>query len=158
MPATVTLTSTTLAEGVSNGDTRVRLTSVSGVTPGLRLYVGGFGAPGELMRVDRLDVSPWVVVTRGVDGSRASTHSTGETVYIGRADQFYGVPPFGRPNGAVPVSPYIDAVAGKVYFAQGDTQPSATAVRWWQEQTTVRVPGPLGAPSSTTTLDPTSST
>jgi hypothetical protein len=158
MPASVTLSSTTLAQGVSSGDSRVKLTSVSGVVPGLRLYVGGFGAPGELMRVDRLDVSPWVVVTRGVDGSKAGPHSTGETVYIGRADQFYSVPPFGRPEGAVPVSPYIDIVAGKVYYAQGDTQPSATAVRWWQEMTTVRVPGVLGAPSSSVTLDPTSST
>lgn len=154
MPATVTLSSTTLAEGCDMGQTRIKVTSTTGMVQGLRIYVGGPG--GELMKIQRLDVSPWVIVTRGVDGSKASPHSSGETIYIGRGDQFYNVPPVGRPDAAIAVSPYIDVVAGLIYFAQGDNQPSATAVRWWQVQTNTRTTQPLGV--QTTTLDPTSST
>jgi hypothetical protein len=148
---TTTLATTALSVGVNASDTRIKVDSTSGMNRDTRLYF-----PGELMQVIRLDVSPWVIVRRGVDGTTACPHSTAETIYIGRADQFYQGPPVGRPEGAVLVSPYIDVIGNKVYFAQGDTTPSGTAVRWWQEQTTTRVIGPLG--STTTTLNPTSST
>ena len=151
MPATVTLSTITLAEGCDASAGRIKVSSTSGLTYGLRLYVGG-----ELMNVLRIDVSPWVVVARGVDGSRAAAHPSGDTVYIGRADQFYAVPPFGRPDAAILVSPYIDVVAGNIYFAQGDVNPTASANRWWQIQTNTRTSGPLGV--VTTTLDPASST
>jgi len=151
MPATVTLATTTLAEGVDDHTNRVKLTATAGVLSGLRLYLDG-----ELATVLRLDVDPWVIVTRGVDGSNAMSHAAGATVYIGRADQFYASPPEGRPPAAVLVSPYIDIVAGKVYFAQGDASPTASAPRWWQQQTAVYSVGALGV--RTTTLDPTSST
>lgn len=156
MPATATLTSTTLAQAVNASDLRIKLASTSGVYPGLSLYISAISGSGELVRVVRLEPDPWVTVTRGVDGSKAQGHSAGETVYIGRADQFYCCPPMGRPDAAIPVSPYIDVQAGRVYFAQGDTTPSATADRWWSEQTNTRTSGPLGV--RTTTLDPTSST
>lgn len=152
MPALATLSTTTFAEGVDNKSDRIRVASTSGMVPGIRLY-----ANGELMTVLRIDVDPWVVVTRGVDSTSATPHSSGETIYVGRADQFYSSPPVGRPPSPVLVSPYIDAVAGKVYFAQGDNQPSATAVRWWQEQTTTYTPGSLGGPA-TRALSPTTST
>lgn len=152
MPATVTLASTTLAATVpDSGTTRIKLTSTAGVYGGQCLYMDG-----ELMGVVRIDVDPWVIVSRGIAGSKASPHSSGVVVYIGRADQFYAVPPVGRPDGSVLVSPYIDAMAGIVYFAQGDTTPSGTAVRWWTAQTNTRTSGPLGV--TTSTLDPTSST
>lgn len=156
MPATVTLTSTTLAEGCDAATTRVKVASTSGIVPGLRLFVGGSGNDGELMKVQRLDVDPWLIVARGVDGSRAQPHVSGDTAYVGRGDQFYCCPPMGRPDAAIPVSPYIDVVCGRIYFAQGDTQPSATANRWWQEQTNTRTLLPLGI--RTVTPDPTSST
>lgn len=150
MPATVTLTSTTMAAAVDRSNGRIKVTSTSGMTPGVRLYVNG-----ELMTVIRLEPDPWVSVIRGVDGSRASAHPAGDVVYIGRADQFYSQPPQGRPDAAIEVSPYIDVINGVVYFAQGDTTPSATADRWWAAQTNTRTLQPLGV--RTSTLDPTSS-
>lgn len=156
MPATVTLSSTTLAQAVNGSDIRIKLTSTTGVLPGLRLFISAIGGSGELVRVVKLEPDPWVTVARGVDGSKAQAHSAGDTVYIGRADQFYCCPPMGRPDAAIPVSPYIDVQAGRVYFAQGDTTPSTTADRWWSEVTNTRTSGPLGVRSST--LDPTSST
>jgi len=151
MPATVTLSTTTLAEGCDASASRIKVASTTGMLPNTRLYVGG-----ELMKVMRIEVDPWVIVARGVDASRAAAHPSGDTVYIGRADQFYAVPPFGRPDASVLVSPYIDVVAGNIYFAQGDVTPTATANRWWQIQTNTRTSGPLGVVTST--LDPTSST
>ena len=151
MPATTTLSTTTLATGCTDRDTRIQLASTSGVRPGLFLWFDG-----EAVEVRRIDVDPWIIVKRGVAGSMALPHSSGVPVYIARADQLYEGPPMGRPEGAVLVSPYIDVRAGKLYFAQGDTTPSGTAVRWWQEQTNTRVAGPLG--STTSTLNPTSST
>jgi hypothetical protein len=150
MPATVTLATTTLAEGVDASSGKVKLTSTSGVTPGTGLYIDG-----ELMKAISLDVDSWVHVKRG-ESSAAAPHPIGDTVYIGRMDQFYSGPPNGRPNAAVAVSPYIDVVNGKMYFAQGDTYPSTSANRWWQEVTTTYTSGPLGI--RTTTLDPSSST
>lgn len=149
MPATVTLSSTTLADGINDSATRISVASTSGLIPGLRLYI-----EGELLTVLRLDVDPWVFVTRGVDGTSSSAHSAGALAYIGRADQFYSGPPVGRPQNAIPVSPYIDVINGKVYFAQGDA--SATQSRWWQLQTSI--PGTTSLGVRTTTLDPTVST
>jgi hypothetical protein len=152
MPAFATLASTTLAEGCDGASTRIKLTSTTGLTGTVsRIWCGG-----ELMKFERVDISPWVIVRRGVDGSKASPHASGEAIYIGQADQFFYGPPAGRPDATVLVSPYIDVVNGNVYFAQGDTTPTATANRWWQIQTTTRTSGPLGV--QTSTLDPTSST
>lgn len=156
MPATVTLASTTLAEGCDASATRIKLTSTTGVFFGKCLFIAGQGRDGELVKVQRLDVATWVIVTRGVEGSRAQPHVSGDTVYIGDCGQFYAIPPMGRPDAAIPVSPYIDVVNGQIYFAQGDVVPSQTAVRWWQMQTFTRTTGPLGV--TTLTLDPTSST
>lgn len=152
MPATVTLATTTLSEAVDAASGRIKVASTAGLAYGTHLYIGG-----ELMKVMRLEVDPWVFVSRGVGSSRAAPHHAEETIYIGRADQFYSGPPVGSPDGAIAVSPYIDVENAKVYFAQGNPVTDAPGnVRWWQEQTLTRVAGPLG--SKTTTLDPTAST
>ena len=150
MPATVTLSTTTLSAAVSLLDDEVQLASTSGLFPGIRLFIDG-----ELMEVLRLGVSPNVKVRRGVDGSRSAAHVSGLTVYIGQAHQFYSHDPVGRPDAAVPVSPYINVLNGKVFLPQGDTVASATANRWWQEVTATYGVGALGV--RTTTYDPTTS-
>ena len=149
MPATVTLSTTTLSASVGAGDGQVRVASTSGLATDTRLFVGS-----ELMSVVSLGVDNWVNVLRGVDGSAAQHHDSGETIYIGRADQFYSSDPIGTPFVAIAVSPYINVVNGSVWFAQGDA--SEVAERWWQKQTATYGQGALGI--RTVTLDPTSST
>lgn len=150
MPATVTLSSTTLLEGIDDKATRIKVASTAGIVAGLRMY-----HDKELVAVIRLDVDPWVIVKRGADGTPSLPHGAGAQMFIGRADQFYQGPPRGRPQSAIEVSPYIDVVNGVIYFAQGDAVP-AGAPRYWQIQTTTLGVGPLGV--RTVTLDPTSST
>jgi hypothetical protein len=151
MPATVTLSTTTLAANVGASDNQIKLASTAGVTPGTRLWVDR-----ELMAVVSLGVDPWVNVSRGVDGTAGSPHNSAATVTIGQAYQFYSSDPVGRPNEAVPVSPYINVRNGTIWYAQGDAVPGDTATRWWQAVTTTYDTGPLGV--RTTTMDPTSST
>src|SRR5262245_44515917 len=118
MPATVTLTATTLAETVTPESSRFRLTSTSGVVPGKLMFLDG-----ELVRVTSFDIDTWVNVQRGMDGTRALPHVSLVPVYIGDADQFYSQDPVGRPPAAIPVSPHINVRNGAVWFAQGDTVP-----------------------------------
>jgi hypothetical protein len=151
MPATVTLSTTALQVSAEAGDRQVRVASTSGLTAGVRLFVGT-----ELMSVVSLGVSNWVNVLRGVDGTAAQHHDAGETIYIGRAHQFYGSDPAGAPPEAIPVSPYINVVNGTIWYAQGDTRPAGQAQRWWQKQSATYGVGALGV--RTVTLDPTSST
>ncbi len=151
MAATVTLSTTTLLAGVGAADRSVKVASTSGLTPSVRLFVNG-----ELMEVVSLGVSPWVNVRRGVDGTAAAPHDSADTIYIGRADQFYVSDPVGAPPEAIPVSPYINAINGTVWFAQGDAEPSGRCQRWWQQQTTTYGVGALGV--RTSTLNPSSST
>ncbi len=125
MPATVTLSSTTLSQNVDRASTSVTLASTSGVLPGLRLY-----CEGELMAVQSLGVGTNVNVRRGVDGTPGAPHSSTATVYIGQADQFYSQDPVGRPSGATAVSPYINAINGTVWLAQGDVLPTGQSFRW----------------------------
>lgn len=149
MGATVTLSTTTLSQSVSSGDGQIKVASTTGMTSGKRLFIDG-----EVMTVVSLAVDPWVNVLRGRDGTSATAHSGGVTVYIARADQLYDVDPIGAPDVTFPVSPYINVRTGKVYFAQGDaTNPS---IRWWQAQTTTYDVGALGV--RTTVVSPTSST
>lgn len=143
MPATVTLSTTTLIEGVSATPRTIKVASASGVVIGRRLYIDK-----ELMAVTALVVSTTaytlVQVTRGVDGTSSAPHSSSSVVTIGQPDQFYHVDPLGAPPNAIPVSPYINVRNGKVWFAQGDTQPDGQTVRWWQEVTTTYGFGALG--------------
>lgn len=151
MPATVTLASTTLSAPVGASETLLKLASTSGVVPGMFLWLDG-----ELMKVMGLDVDPWVLVKRGVDGSPAMSHGALVTVYIGRGDQFYGTNPVGRPPAAIPVSPYINVQNGSVWFAQGDASTTNAANRWWQQSTSTFGTGSLGVRN--VSADPTEST
>jgi len=149
MPATETLSSTTLAVDCAASDTQIKVASTSGLAAGIHLY-----CDGELMRVVSLGVDPWVNVQRGVSASAARHHEPSATIYIGRADQFYEQDPSGSPHEVIPVSPYINTANGTVWFAQGD--PLRGQYRWWQKQTATYSQGPLGV--RVVTLDPTSST
>lgn len=151
MPATVTLSTTTLSAPLDAHEGVAVLASVSGLSPGVRLYVDR-----ELMTVLRVGVGTQVYIIRGVDGTAGAAHTSGSTVTIGLAHQFYSVDPVGAPPEAIPVSPWINLTNGKVWYAQGDPVASGNSQRWWQERTTTYTKGPLGV--RTTTLDPTSST
>jgi hypothetical protein len=153
MPATVTLTSTTLAAGVTHSQKDVRLASATGVLPGVRLFIDR-----ELMAVVSVGVTTpaytAIEVQRGVGGTSSTAHSSTALVYIGNGDQFYATDPVGAPPVSIPVSPYINVKNGKLWFSQGDAYEGA--VRWWQEQVTTYDPGALGIDTQTTS--PTSST
>ena len=97
-----------------------------------------------------------VRVGRGVDGTAAAPHSSSAQVTIGKADQFYAVDPVGAPGEVVLISPWINVINGKVWYAQGDALPSGLTNRWWQEVTTTYGFGGLGIRSSESA--PTSST
>lgn len=152
MPATVTLSTTALTNGINPRDQEFRLNSYSGILPGYRLFVDR-----ELMTVVSVrSDSNGVDVTRGVDGTAATDHSSSAVVTIGKADQFYQSDPQGAPAGAIEVSPYINTRNGKVFYAQGDSQPTGVTYRWWQDVTQTYGFGPLGI--RTQTAAPTSST
>lgn len=151
MPATVTLGTTTLSVPVGVSETQIKVASISGILPGYRLWIGE-----ELMAVQGFGVETYVNVRRGVDGTASAPHASSATVYIGQAHQFYSTDPVGLPNDAIPVSPYINVLNGKLWFARGDPQPDGNSHRWWEAQTTTRAVGALGV--VTTTLDPTEST
>jgi hypothetical protein len=146
MPATVTLSTTTLGPRVGASGRSVQVASTSGLIPGIWLF-----CDGELMSVVRLGVGTDVTVLRGQGGTRATEHASGATIYIGRPDQFYSSDPVGRPPDAIPVDPHINAANGAVWFATG-----AGDTRRWERQVATTTAGPLGV--SVTTLSPTSST
>jgi len=150
MAATVTLSSTTLSAAVSSTDSQVKVASTSGLTPGIRLWVDQ-----ELMSVVSLGIAPAVNVLRGVDGTVAAPHSSSATVTFGRADQFYQSDPVGRPPSVIPISPWINVLNGRVWYAQGDELPNGLTNRWWQLQSATYGTSALGV--TTTTLSPTSS-
>ena len=151
MPATVTLSTTTLSFSVGASDRKVNVASISGLTPGTRLFVND-----ELMEVVSTGTDTWVDVLRGRDGTPGVAHDSGATIYIGRADQFYSSDPVGAPHNSILVSPYINTTNGGIWFARGDTLPGEHAKRWWQKQTTTYSEGALGV--QVETLDPTEST
>jgi hypothetical protein len=147
MPATVTLSTTTLSTAVGPGDTSILVASTSGLVNGTRLFVDR-----ELMAVAGLGVGTAVNVIRGVDGTSATPHDSSSLIYIGRADQFYSQDPVGAPPEAIPVSPYINVTTGGIWFAQGDTLPPMFGYRWWQPAVTTYTTGALGVRQ--TTQDP----
>lgn len=147
MPATVTLSSTTLKTAAGASDKQIQVSSTSGLIPGIHLF-----ADGELMSVVSLGIGTWVNVLRGVGGSAATAHPAMATVYVGRADQFYSTDPVGKPAASVLVSPWINVRNGAVWFAQGDPD----GVRWWQKQEAAHSAGPLGIQA--VALDPSAST
>ena len=150
MPATTTLTQTSLAGDITGSDRLVRLASTSGLAAGLFLY-----CDGELLRAVSLDgPSGGWLCARGVGGTQSRRHQAGALVYIGSGDQFYQIDPVGSPAPIILVSPYINVRNGTVWFAQGDAL--SEQPRWWQRQTVVY--GQTGAGARTFTYEPTSST
>ncbi len=151
MPATVTLSTTTLGLSVGASDRQIKVVSTSGLFPGRQLFIAR-----ELMEVVSLGIDTWVKVLRGRGGTAGVAHDSGTTIYIGRADQFYESDPVGSPPNAILVSPHINVTSGAIWFARGDTLPGERAKRWWQKQTITYSEGPLGV--RVETLDPTAST
>ena len=151
MPATETLSTTTLSLSVGAADRQVKVVSTSGLLPGRQLFIAG-----ELMEVVSIGIDPWVKVLRGRGGTAGVAHDSGTTIYVGRADQFYVSDPVGSPPNAILVSPYINVTTGGIWFARGDTLPGEHAKRWWQKQTITYSEGALGV--RVQTLDPTVST
>lgn len=155
MPATVTLTSTTLLQTVGASDSQIVLASTTGLVPGVRLFVDrelmGFLSLGPVSSLGTL-----VNVRRGMDGTATAPHSSTATVYIGSPEQFYFYDPVGRPDATTLVSPWINVRNGAVWYAQGDATPSDTANRWWQIAATTY--GVDGFGNVVPTVDPTAST
>ena len=150
MPATSTLTQTTLAGDISESDRLVRLVSTSGLVPGRFIYVDG-----ELLRAVSLDVpSGGWVCARGANGTQARRHQAGAPAYIGSGDQFYTIDPVGSPAPIILVSPWINVRTGSIWFAQGDALPNQP--RWWQKQTLTATQ--TGAGQRMFVYEPTSST
>jgi hypothetical protein len=145
MAATVTLSTTTLAQQVSASDTIFKLASTSGLIPGVRLYLDR-----ELVTVVDINPDSSVDVARGVDGSAGSAHAYGSIVTIGRADQFYSSDPIGLPPNELPVSPWINVLTGAVWTAVGDESGSGLGARLWAQQTTTSTVGALGVRVTTT--------
>ena len=151
MAATVTLATTTLTTGLNPSETVICVADLAGIRPGLYLFAGR-----ELMVVRSTGPSLCVKVGRGVAGTAATDHSSSEVVTIGTPDQFYQSDPVGRPSEATQVAPWINAKNGKVWYAQGDAQPTGLTFRWWQDVTTSYSIGALGIRA--TDAAPTSST
>ena len=141
MAATVTLSTTTLARGCGVTDTRVQVASVSGLLPGMFLFIDR-----ELMAYVQTGIAngigTWIDVRRGVGGTAATEHSAGSLFTLGRPDQFYSTDPVGAPPAVVPVSPYINVVTGDVWLMQGDE--NIGGERWWTKRVNTRGIGPLG--------------
>lgn len=149
----VTLSSTTLPEPLSRDANEVKLTSTSGVLPGMRLYVDK-----ESMEVVRLLTSPWVYCKRGQDGTGGAIHPNGAIVWIAEAYQLYQRDPTGLPLTELLVSPWINTLTGDVFFARGDAvgAGATTNLRHWVKQTTTWTEGALGI--VTISQDPSAST
>lgn len=151
MPAATTLSTTTLVYYIDSNAHEVKLTSGTGITPGLYLWIDR-----ELLKVMSLpDSNNIVSVKRGIEGTAPSRHMSSALVTIGRPDQFYSHDPYGSPPPVVLVSPYINILNGKVWLAQGDPNPDFATARWWQEVTNTYPFGSLGInqnPSPTPTV------
>jgi hypothetical protein len=146
MAATVTLSTTTLVNSVDPLDQAISVSSTSGLTPGVRLYIDR-----ELMSVISLGISPWVNVRRGMDGTATSRHASSSTVTIGRADQFYQHDPVGLPPEEVLVSPWINVITGDRWTAEGDEAGPGVGGRWWQKTVVTHDTGALGVRTTTST-------
>lgn len=128
MSATVTLTTTTLNAPCSASDPTVLPASLTGVTPGVCLYIDR-----ELVTVvDPTLPGGAVRVLRGRDGTAATPHGSGATVTVGRGDQFYQGDPMGLPLPAVPVLPWINVSNGNIWVPQGDEDGPGINARYWR--------------------------
>ena len=146
MSATVTLSATTLARSCGATDDRVQVASVSGLLPGMFLFVDR-----ELMHYISThvvgDIGTWILVRRGASGTAASAHAGGAPITYGRGDQFYSTDPVGAPPAVIPVSPYINVLTGDIWVMQGDEIPGGQ--RWWAKYVDTHDTGALGVRTDT---------
>ena len=167
MPATVTLPSFLLAEGMSAtaSDAKIVLADAGNANlteiPTEALYLDPLVAlyvycEGELMKVIRVGIGSRFVVRRGAYGTAAAQHDVGATCFVGAGHNFYDQDPTGSPRDVEPVSPWINVHSGNVWFALGDSEPNGLTRRWWSKQEMKYVTNSLGVREFT--LDPTAST
>ena len=102
MPATVTLSTTTLTTGVDSGASEVLLASYAGINAGNCLWIDR-----ELMKVIVLPDGS-CKVRRGYGSTSSARHQSGSTVTIGSPEQFQSKDPVGSPDSSIPVSPWIN--------------------------------------------------
>lgn len=144
--ATLTLGSVTLAQSCAAGESPVKFSSATGLTPGVRVF-----ADAELMAITSQGLTDttgtWFEVRRGVDGTSSSAHSGSITCRYGSADSFYANDPVGAPGPSVPVLPYINVLTGWYWQAMGDDQEGGR--RWWARQLNEHSAGPLGINAET---------
>ena len=150
MQATYTLTTTGFAAPIGAADTLVTLTSLTGIVVGAtntHLF-----ANHELLAVQSLTgVGNQVIVKRGVDGTAARAHGTGETIYVAEAWQLFEMDPEGLAPLATRSNPHINIRNGKVWVIQGDDEGPGTQTRRWAEVTTTQSIGALGVRVDTVT-------
>ena len=148
MAATVTLATTTLQQPIGPGDTALLPASLSGLLPGIQLYIDA-----ELLHiVDPTLPGGWVKVLRGRAGTATTAHASSALITIGRADQFYDRNPVGSPQAAEPVQPWINVVNGTIWVPQGD-ETGPNQARYWRQVTTTY--GISGLGSRTAVQNPT---
>ena len=153
MPATFTLASTTLVNGITKDDNFIVLASTSGVQVGNYLYITD-GAetlnPGEVVKVFGFGAaSGSIQCGRGRSGTAAMLHSSTAVVWIAMPDQLYEYDPIGAPPLAVYVQPWINVLTGGIFWPYGD-ETDTPAARWWQKQTVTHSIGALGVRTSVT--------
>ncbi|HCE10680.1 MAG TPA: hypothetical protein DEQ40_19130 [Oxalobacteraceae bacterium] len=118
---TNTLTQTTLSAAVLQGDSKITLTSATGVTVpnantaavGSLLYVYTPGATqGEAMIVQSLSGTV-IKVFRGRNSTAQVAHNSGDIVLIGNPNWFYSVDPKGGcTTASTYVTPYVNIATG----------------------------------------------
>ena len=84
----MSLSTTTLAQALTNDDNAVYLTSTSGIYPKTTFIA----VDVEIMRVDAIGAGQIVKVLRGVEGTAAVAHASGSMVSIGTATDFTNAP------------------------------------------------------------------
>lgn len=111
------LSSTTLSSAANVSSTNVQVASASGITAGQTvLYVDR-----EAMFVNAIS-GTLASVTRGSNGTRATAHISGATVYVGSPSQFVAFPKYGAcTRGNEAVLPVIDVNSGIIYNCFGST-------------------------------------
>jgi hypothetical protein len=120
-----TLTTTTLSSAVSTTyGNNITLASLTNVTASAAVQTELF-VDGEAMMVVMNSVpssGTTISVTRGVSGTRAATHASGATVYVGRPNLFVQLQPGKEPSGTCTTSsgflgatvlPFINTVSGR---------------------------------------------
>lgn len=108
--AQATINSTTTAAAVTATAQTIRLASTSTIVAGQLLYVDR-----EMMSVQSVS-SPTVMVTRGVNGTRAYAHASGAVVWTGPANYFSQAEPAGPCVAVNEVAlPRIVAITGEIY-------------------------------------------